>query len=310
MFSLIQAHLKEHSYVHTSERPYLCDKCGASFKSKGVQRKHILETHINPGAFKCSVCPKSFNQKCSLLSHIQRHHKHFKSNNKPVTETIKTVEEEVITDPFGNEGEGQLEVQGQDLQVQEVQLQFHLQDYGGQVTLVPEEGGIITKGDSQTIQITSSDGQDYEGQQIEGHDLEGQFLQSEQATDETMDENLTAIQTITLPQSQLRHFTQPIQTTEGEEIYIQNFTTDDGDSFDPTRESVRQLYIPSSMVEQTSVIEVDGSTTFIQGAESLIGEVKTLGSFEGLQSNQAILTINTDGTEKVFLANVENVENV
>ena len=240
------------------------------------------------------------------MRHIQHHE--YASSYKPGTEIGKDPKKESHTDPFGSE---QNEGQGQDLQVQEVQLQFHLQDYGGQVTLVPEEGQLIAKGEGHTIQITSSDGQDFEGQQVQGHDLEGQFLESEQVNDETIDENLTAIQTITLPPSQLRQFTQPIQTTEGEEIYIQNFTTDDGDSFvDPTRESVRQLYIPSNIDGQTSVIEVDGNTTFIQeiqGTESLIEEVKSLGGLEGIQTNQAILTINTDGTEKVFLANVENL---
>ena len=307
---MFQAHLKEHLAVHTSMRAYLCDMCGVSFKTKAVQRKHQQNIHLNPQSFKCDTCPKAFNTKYALLRHI-RHHEYsgpFKSSSEAGKDLKK---EESQIDPFGVEGQIDDQGQGQDLQVQEVQLQFHLKDYGGQVTLVPEG-----QGEGQSIQITSLEGHDFDSQQVQNNDLDNQLLESEQVNVETIDENLTAIQTITLPSSQLRQLTNSIHTTEGDEIYIQNFPTDEGASFvDPSREAVRQLFISSSVDGQTSVIEVDGNTAYIQeiqGTESLIEEVRNLGGLEGIQPNQAILTTNTDGIEKVFLANVNSgdVENL
>lgn len=291
-----------------------------SFKTKAVQKKHQQNIHLNPGSFKCSTCPKAFNTKYALQRHIQHHQ--YGSPYKSSRDATKVVKkDEIQAELFGVEGEGHLGGQGQgdELQVQEVQLQFHLQDYAGQVTLVPEDGQLVSKDDGQRLQIIEGqelnvpqgEGHEFNDHQVEDHELEGQLL--EQVQDENIDENLTAIQTITLPSSQLRQLTHPVHTTGGDEIY---FTTDDGNSFgDPTREAVRQLFIPSSIDGQTSVIEVDGSTTFIQeiqGAESLIEEVKNLGALEGMQTNHAILTINTDGIEKVFVANVNSgdVENL
>ena len=243
--------------------------------------------------------------------------------------------EKIPADPFGVEVQGQVvgQAQGQiqrqghiegagqvshiegqcdDLQVQEVQLQFHLQDYGNQIAMVTEDNQLVAKDDVQTLQII--EGHEFSAQQVQGHDVEGQLL--EQVQDEDIDENFTAIQTITLPSSQLRQLTQPVQTAEGEEIYIQNFPVDDGNSFvDPSQETVRQYFIPSSIDGQTSIIELDSNTTLIQeiqGTESLIEEVKNLGSLESLQTNQTILTINMDGTEKILVANINSgdVENL
>ena len=312
----------------------MCDICGVSFKTRAVQKKHQQNIHFNPGSFKCSTCPKTFNTKSALQKHRQHHE--LGSAYKSSREAAKNLKKEKIpADPFGVEVQGQVvgQAQGQierqghiegtgqvshiegqcdDLQVQEVQLQFHLQDYGNQIAMVTEDNQLVAKDDVQTLQII--EGHEFSAQQVQGHDVEGQLL--EQVQDEDIDENFTAIQTITLPSSQLRQLTQPVQTAEGEEIYIQNFPVDDGNSFvDPSQETVRQYFIPSSIDGQTSIIELDSNTTLIQeiqGTESLIEEVKNLGSLESLQTNQTILTINMDGTEKILVANINSgdVENL
>ena len=328
--NLLQAHLKEHLAVHTSLRSHLCHICGASFKTRAVQKKHQQNIHFNPGSFKCTTCPKSFNTKSALQKHIQ-HHEIGAAHKAP--KILK--KEKILVDSFGVpvqtqlvrqaqgqiEGEGQIESQvdqveghGDNLQVQEVQLQFHLQDYGNQVAMVTEDNQLVDNETGQTIQII--EGHEFSTQegQVQGHDIEGQIL--EQVQNENIDENLTAIQTITLPSSQLRQLTHPIQPTDGEEIYIQNYTVDDANSFvDPSQETVRQYFIPSSIDGQTSIIELDGNTTLIeeiQGAETQIDEVKSLGSLEGLHPTQTILRINVDGTEKILVANINSgdVENL
>lgn len=322
-----RAHLKEHLAVHTSLRSHLCHICGASFKTRAVQKKHQQNIHFNPGSFKCNTCPKSFNTKSALQKHVQ-HHEIGAAYKAP--KLLK--KEKILVDPFGvpvqtelvgqaqgqTEAEGQIESQGQveghgdNLHVQEVQLQFHLQDYGNQVAMVTEDNQLVDSETGQTIQII--EGHEFDTQQDQVNGIEGQIL--EQVQNENIDENLTAIQTITLPSSQLRQLSHPIQPTDGEEIFIQNYSGDDVNSFvDPSQETVRQYFIPSSIDGQTSIIELDGNTTLIeeiQGAESQIGEVKNLGSLEGLHPTQTILRINVDGTEKILVANINSgdVENL
>ena len=327
---VFQAHLKEHLAVHTSLRSHLCHICGASFKTRAVQKKHLHNIHLNPGAFKCSTCPKSFNTKSALQKHIQHHE--FGAAYK----AAKNAKKKILVDPFGNElkpelvgqaqvqienvGEVQIDDQGQghqvegdanNLQVQEVQLQFHLPEYGSQAVMVTEDNQLVDNETGQTLQII--EGHDFNTQQGQG--IEGQIL--EQVQNENLDENLTAIQTISVPSSQLRQLTQPLQPTEGgEEIYIENYTVDDANSFvDPSQETVRQYFIPSSIDGQTSIIELDGNTTLIeeiQGAGTQIDEVKSLTGLEGLHPTQTILRINVDGTEKILVANINSgdVENL
>ena len=67
------AHLKEHMSMHTTERPYLCQYCGAAFKTQPVQKKHILTLHIKPKTHVCTVCCLQFNTKNALQKHEASH---------------------------------------------------------------------------------------------------------------------------------------------------------------------------------------------------------------------------------------------
>ncbi|XP_041365093.1 uncharacterized protein LOC121380374 [Gigantopelta aegis] len=68
-----QAHLKEHETMHSKDRPFLCDHCGASFKTPQVQKKHIQTIHLNPRSFSCGECNKCFNTKYALHRHLRTH---------------------------------------------------------------------------------------------------------------------------------------------------------------------------------------------------------------------------------------------
>ena len=59
--------------VHGSARPFLCDICGACFKTKAVQRKHTETLHANPRAHQCPTCRRRFNTVFTLRRHLKSH---------------------------------------------------------------------------------------------------------------------------------------------------------------------------------------------------------------------------------------------
>ncbi|XP_050735460.1 uncharacterized protein LOC127007956 isoform X2 [Eriocheir sinensis] len=67
------AYLKEHMATHSEERSFLCEVCGASFKTRSVQRNHVQTIHRRPRAFTCTSCDKKFNTKFALSRHMKQH---------------------------------------------------------------------------------------------------------------------------------------------------------------------------------------------------------------------------------------------
>lgn len=65
--------LEEHRLTHEEERRYLCEICGASFKTRAVQRKHFIETHVHTKINPCSTCSKTFTTKYLLKRHMKVH---------------------------------------------------------------------------------------------------------------------------------------------------------------------------------------------------------------------------------------------
>lgn len=68
-----QSHLAEHEATHSTARPFLCEVCGAAFKTRSVQRKHVQSVHRNPRAFSCQACSKKFNTQYALKRHQKLH---------------------------------------------------------------------------------------------------------------------------------------------------------------------------------------------------------------------------------------------
>lgn len=65
--------LEEHGLTHEEERRYLCELCGSAFKTRAVQRKHFIETHLQAKAHPCSTCTKTFSTKYLLKRHMKVH---------------------------------------------------------------------------------------------------------------------------------------------------------------------------------------------------------------------------------------------
>lgn len=59
--------------THSEERSFLCEVCGASFKTRSVQRNHVQTIHRRPRAFTCTSCDKKFNTKFALRRHMKQH---------------------------------------------------------------------------------------------------------------------------------------------------------------------------------------------------------------------------------------------
>ncbi|GFU01328.1 zinc finger protein [Nephila pilipes] len=85
-----QSHLIEHQAVHSELRSFLCEICGASFKTRSVHRKHVQSIHRNPRAFTCDVCSKKFNTQYTLKRHKKIHTVKSSFISKPPTDATVT----------------------------------------------------------------------------------------------------------------------------------------------------------------------------------------------------------------------------
>lgn len=67
-----RSRIKTHRLIHTSERNFMCQECGSSFKTMNCLKNHSrLHNNI---FYKCDICPARFKGKHELRCHMDAIH--------------------------------------------------------------------------------------------------------------------------------------------------------------------------------------------------------------------------------------------
>lgn len=66
--------IEQHNNYHSGLHPYLCKKCGWSFRTSSGRQKHMKRRHSLVEMVKCGICERQFKCQEFLRDHIKRMH--------------------------------------------------------------------------------------------------------------------------------------------------------------------------------------------------------------------------------------------
>ncbi|XP_044727324.1 zinc finger protein 470-like [Chrysoperla carnea] len=65
--------LQRHLLIHSTERPYACDRCEKTYRRDDSLKQHISHVHLNERKYQCKFCSQAFYERRHLVHHERRH---------------------------------------------------------------------------------------------------------------------------------------------------------------------------------------------------------------------------------------------
>ena len=68
----MKMYLARDACIHTGDKPYKCDTCGAQFSTSGNLKTHV-RIHTGEKPYNCDTCGAKFSQNCNLKKPVRIH---------------------------------------------------------------------------------------------------------------------------------------------------------------------------------------------------------------------------------------------